>query len=218
MKINEFIHKIPVEPGLHTSSFDLLDAELPDIFKQIEQHCSEALSAMRSSHTLLYRGYSSGDGKKLQDIFIGNPRTDRDPMSNGSEVQNQIDNWFKQVGFKALRSNSLFTTSDFMTAREYSNTIKDVFIIFPLNGFNFTWSSLIHDLYIYGPKELGFTSDHFMWYPPKISAEQFIKRSAYSNKNFIDALKTRHEILINGKYLALRYEIFGHNVGKWIIG
>lgn len=113
----------------------------PAGFRKLTGECKQALSAMRSTKTLLYRGMS-GDSHQM----IGHPRTDRYPRDSSASMQKAFDYALSKMGFKALRSNSIFTTTSYSQASSYGN---GVFIIIPKDGFKFTWSPKHGDLILY---------------------------------------------------------------------
>jgi hypothetical protein len=101
--------------------------------------CSESIAAMQQSRSFLYRGMTDN----MPDIFIGRPWGKRKPKDTSTDVQKEIDKLFKLAGFTALRSNSIFCSGSIGQARDYGNP----YIIFPINGFSFTWSPKMYDLY-----------------------------------------------------------------------
>lgn len=120
---------------------------LPDIdeqtlryFKTIETQCSQALSIFKSEKKFLYRGIRNTP----YDAFVGKPRQDRKPKDSSVGQQERLDTALASAGFKALRKNSIFATSVGSRAAMYGQ----VFLVFPKNGFHFTWSTRFDDLII----------------------------------------------------------------------
>jgi len=107
-------------------------------FSYIEKNCSEYLTAVRATGRVLYRGQY--DSK--MPIFVGYPRKNRQPKDSDEKAQKIYDENLTIMGFDALRSNSIFTTSDFNQAEGYGN----LYAIFPKNGFKFTWATKEADL------------------------------------------------------------------------
>ena len=156
-QIKQFMSKIP--PGLeqdllslekqYKAAIEIETAALKDAFNQtktyklldgIKNKCSDAVAAMQSTGRVLYRGTSY-----TQDIYIGKPFTDRRTTTSHQKIQEVYDNAIAKEGFKALRSNSIFTS----TSREFATGFGNhLYIIFPVNGFDFTWSKTIKDIII----------------------------------------------------------------------
>lgn len=125
-----------------------MDQKLLQYFSYIEKNCSEYLAAVRAANgNLLFRGQDDAS----QPLFVAYPRADREPKDSDPEAQKLLDNYLSLCGFKALRSNSIFTSAD----RDQASNYGDVFAIFPKNGFSFTWSTKHDDLVIHSPSELG---------------------------------------------------------------
>lgn len=83
-----------------------------------------------------------------EDIYIGRYRTDRRSLSGEDQMQTLIDNKIKSMGGKALRSNSIFVTTDPETAAEFAFGIDEdgdrqesggTYFILPLGDFNYHW-------------------------------------------------------------------------------
>jgi predicted nuclease with TOPRIM domain len=101
-------------------------------FSYIEKNCSQMVDAVQITGTFLYRGMN--DSEK---IIHGLPHENRQAKDTKQSVQVKVDQMLKASGFKALRSNSIFCTTSHSHAGSFG---KNVYIIFPLDGFDFTWS------------------------------------------------------------------------------
>ena len=123
-----------------------MDPKLLQYFTYIEQNCSEFLKSAQAADKFLYRGQRD---TKLP-VFVGRPRADREPKDSSVEAQKLADKCLTIMGFKALRSNSIFTSADYNQADNYGT----VYAIFPKNGFDFTWSPKHDDLVIHSTGEL----------------------------------------------------------------
>ena len=126
-------------------------------FSIIEKECSQFVSEMKKAKRLLFRGIDT----TKHDVFYGRPRVDRQPMDTNIEIQRKIDKLLLVAGFKALRSNSIFATSDASQAEEYG----EPYFIFPKNGYSFTWSSKhsdwVPDLQSLGMKTVDWTKINY---------------------------------------------------------
>lgn len=115
-----------------------IDEKTLRYFRVIEKECSQALAVMKSTRRLLYRGTYKTAGE----VYVGKPFMNRTPTDSSVEEQDRFDHKLALAGFKALRGNSIFTTSNPHQAIDYGN----LQIIFPKNGFHFTWSSEHDDI------------------------------------------------------------------------
>lgn len=116
----------------------------------LEQECSEFLVTLRKvnvhawSHVWLYRG-QRGSASVLE----GRSRIDRTPKDSRSDLSDLLDEHLENMGFHALRRNSIFTTTQRSFAKDYGDNL---YLIFPKNGFHFLWTSqkdLVMDSIIY---------------------------------------------------------------------
>jgi hypothetical protein len=118
-----------------------INEKLLKYFSFIEKHCGEYLKSVKETGgKLLFRGQSDTS----QPIFVAYPRKDREPKDSSAEAQKLIDKYLSALDFKALRSNSLFTTTNEDQADNYGT----IYAIFPKNGFHYTWSHKHDDLVI----------------------------------------------------------------------
>lgn len=123
-----------------------IDEKLLKYFNYVEKHCSEFLKVSRNTRRLLYRGQEDS----TLPIFVGYPRADRIPKDSDREASELLDKSLKLMGFKALRSNSIFTSG----SQDHAEGYGDLYAIFPKNGFEFTWSTEHNDLVINSVSEL----------------------------------------------------------------
>jgi hypothetical protein len=197
-----------------------------DVADYIQKHCSEFLYQRNSGW--LYRGLDNFP----PDIYIDNSPVNREPRDTDATISRIIDQKFVEVGFKALRSNSIFCYATRIEAAAYTttNNVDDVHNIFPFNGFSFTWSSKIRDLTIskgigrgmvaaykksekYGQK-LGYNFDRLVEFLPTLDwpAKTFVEEFGYTNKNFGAAMQSSNEIMIHGTCLGIKSEYFKANI------
>lgn len=114
-----------------------LDIKFNDIWDFVEQHCSAALNIYRSSGDILYRGVNMKYYNKGPGMFLGQNRKNRRLVNGSSVLYGKIcDLFLKTAGFKALRGSSIFCGSK-NTSNYWGST---VYMIFPFNGFNYTYS------------------------------------------------------------------------------
>jgi len=113
--------------------------------QNVETNCSQALKEFRAVKRVLYRGTEVAPHK----AFVGRSRLNR--MTKDSDPTSQImfDFALTKLGIKALRSNSIFTSSKISQAESYG----DLYVIIPANGFIFSYTSE-GDVQIDYPSEL----------------------------------------------------------------
>jgi hypothetical protein len=99
----------------------------------------------------------------------------------------------KEAGFEALRSNSLFCTGDIRRAEDYG----EPYVIFPKNGFKFTWSW----------KNVDYFSRDDAYYN-RMNADEFIRYEGLSNINLNGAIVSGNAVLIKGKFIAINEKYF----------
>jgi hypothetical protein len=100
----------------------------PDVavwLDRIQTDCSQYLKEVRKAKKWLYRGTSGPDA------FVGKSWLTREPKDSNREAQVMFDQMLAQLGFVALRSNSIFTTSDFWHTKEFG---EKTYVIFPVDG------------------------------------------------------------------------------------
>jgi len=117
-------------------------ASFSNYAKIIQKDCSEYIQAVAAAKKVLFRGIDPGWNRPLA-AYVGRSHKKRETKDTGSEIQTGVDKILASKGFTALRHNSIFTSSDLNTASGYGIP----FIIFPKNGFSFTWSPKIADFY-----------------------------------------------------------------------
>lgn len=155
---------------------------------QILDNCRDALAIMKQTKKTLYRGMS---GRRLI-AFTAIPRSDRQPTTSDPKVQEMMDDILRAGGINALRSNSIFCSGDIQQAKVYGH----VYVVFPYDGFEFSWSEVVHDLYDTKVYKQLLTAK-------TINPEKFLARYGYRGDGFDEALKSGNEILIHGKYVAV---------------
>jgi hypothetical protein len=111
------------------------------MFQKFLSDCSESIAAMKETSLFLYRGLTTPPHV----IFLGRSRDQRDTRDTSSSIQTSIDEILQKGGLTALRSNSIFSTSVSSDAGFYGTP----YMIFPKNGFSFTWSPKIRDFTSY---------------------------------------------------------------------
>ena len=157
----------------------------------INVHCSDAVEAFLQTDQLLFHGNRGLKGF----IAMGSSPEHRRPKDTNPNTQRLIDYKLREAGFKALRSNSIFATSRYGVTKQYGRT----YVLFPLNGFDFTWSNKIQDIW----SVADFDSGNFMRDLRQSSPADFIAEWDFRKNDFPAALNRGHEIMIHGKVVAV---------------
>jgi hypothetical protein len=188
---------------------------LKELAMKIKTECSDAYTAMENISQILYRGMLLGNSiarffklKPSLNIFLGKPREDRKPVDVKLETQEKYDAYLRDAGMTALRSNSIFCTTSQSDAKQYG----ELYMIFPKNGFEFTWSPDVKDLtnnVIQSWRHKAFPSNFAKQYTDlnKVRFDDYLKyyfsQIRFDNTHFEEALRSKNEILIRGEFYAV---------------
>jgi hypothetical protein len=99
----------------------------------IEPNCSEILVEFAKTEKLLYRGTKSNN----QHIYRGASWQSRSLKDSNPLITQYFDNLLAANGLQALRSNSVFTSSDKRQTSGYGN----IYVFIPINGFKYTYTN-----------------------------------------------------------------------------
>ena len=115
------------------------ELSIENVKKFLIDNCSEILQIYNNTKYFnrLYRSTSYN-----HEIFVAKPWKQRIPLSTPIEIQNKIDDILKECGFSALRSNSIFCSGN----REAAAYGGYLYIIYPFDGFTYTYAEGIADL------------------------------------------------------------------------
>ena len=154
-QINENITTSDTAP----ESYKLTPQEVAPFLAKLS---SEALTAMKASKTILYRGTAKFHMTKT-DLFPGfyetMPREERGPLNSSSQAHNKFVQLQKMANWPLNRSNSLFAVA----SRGEAANFGTVGFLLPLNGFkcaynahnaDYTYNSEA-EIYQRGEDELG---------------------------------------------------------------
>jgi hypothetical protein len=168
----------------------------------IKKNCSKILQVINETHMLMYRGCHVENVA----VFLGKPFAHRRPLNTSPIVDNALARVLKQTGFSARRENSIFVSSDLVMTKFYGKT----YVIFPLNGFKYTWCRLGKDLTLqfelskreFDEKTNIFYNDLITMAPQDFVAGYQFK----NNEGLNNALQLQNEIYIHGRYIAIALE------------
>jgi len=106
-------------------SFTDLGQDFLAVADSIERDCTQYLAITRRAGGFLYRGI----GGIRPHMFLASSRQNRNPLDSNNQAQEYFDLCLKKLGFTALRSNSIFATSDY----EHAERFGRVYVVFPLD-------------------------------------------------------------------------------------
>lgn len=204
MKINEI--ETDIAPG-EKRQFEPSNTDTSRSWDKFLSDCSDSIVAIKSAGKFLYRGITHTKmSGSIPDIFIGRPRTTRLALDTPESIQDAFDNQLKARNFTALRSNSIFCVSNV----EYTFRYGRPYVIFPVNGFSFTWSPRISDLteFLFDINVSdGDELEKYCEDDPKLMA-------SYKQDDLISAIRSENEIYINGSYYAFSSEFYESSLRK----
>lgn len=186
MRIDELDFKKIKKPG---EVVNYSDNKLNKAFNRIEILCNEYLSIVRKSKNILYRGAIHKNIKSK--IFMANSKPRVSVEGNkATNYQKLCDTYLSLAGFKALRGNSIFTNSEYRMAKFWGNT----YLIFPLNGFEFTYSK----------KYSGVPAADYEYPSFEVNGQEIYDYD-YSSKSmlkYFNRLKSSEQIELSKKFVA----------------
>jgi ribosomal protein L24 len=123
----------------------------------VEKNCSEIMKIYKNMNRgydakFLYRGSSNS-----QDAIYGKPFEARKAKDSNQELSDYLNQVINDSGLRARRDNAIFVTGDQGQASGYAK--PGTYIIFPKDGFAFTWSPNEKDLVFNNRKALEFIDD-----------------------------------------------------------
>lgn len=117
---------------------------------RIQTDCTQYLAQVKKAKKWLYRGTSGTNA------FVAKSWLTREPKDSNKEAQVLFDQMLAQLGFVALRGNSIFTTSDFWHTKEFGDK---TYVIFPVdNASNYTYTNQ-GDIVLDNVADVGFDTD-----------------------------------------------------------
>ena len=136
----ELEYRQAIERELQVLKSSTEDAKVYKFLDGIKNKCSQSVQAMQQAGTMLFRGTSN-----IGNLYIGKPIENRRTMTSSRSAQKVYDETIAKAGFKALRGNSIFTSGSLDLASGFGSS---KYMIFPVNGFDFTWSETRRDIVI----------------------------------------------------------------------
>jgi transcription antitermination factor NusG len=113
--------------------------KMENLFKALAKNCKQIIKVYKQlnrnnfdQEIFLYRGI-----KSTEDALYGKPFENRKPKDSLTNLHDLVNNALKDSGFVATRENSTFVTGKRSQAAGYGD---DLYIIFPVDGFEFTYT------------------------------------------------------------------------------
>jgi hypothetical protein len=125
----------------------------PDVaawLDRIQTDCTQYLKEVKKAKAWLYRGTSGPDA------FVAKSWLTRQPKDSNREAQVLFDQMLAQLGFVALRGNSIFTTSGFWHTKEFGDK---TYVIFPVDGASHYTYTNQGDIVLDHPYDVGIDAD-----------------------------------------------------------
>jgi len=197
---------------------------------KILNECSEAVSLIKKTNKFMIRGTHGRNTNT--GIFKDVIRPDRLSRDTNAIISSFIDEWLVEHNFTAIRSNSLFVSSNWIQANQYGT----LYIIFPKNGFKYTWFEKSADLYDTVSNPLFFERARILYdieiKNPQKTNQEIIKLANEHIKNKLNddmikispttsniekALKKKNEIMITGvDYYGVNYRMYKKAIKEFL--
>ena len=115
------------------------------LVQSIRDECKQILKLYASEPgRYLYRG-----SKRNVSMYKGVSQFERRPKDTDLTIHRNVVDAMINLGFTAHRGNSIFVTPSKHMARAFSSVVLggQVYIIFPIDGFDYSWSPQVDDFY-----------------------------------------------------------------------
>lgn len=202
MRLTEFIDSKEFDYSMSPDDMNNFNKML----QQLEISCKEIITFYKANPgKFLYRGSIKGTDyvSNATQGFAKSPPENRDPMNTNMRVHRIAIKYMTELGFAAHRGNSVFVTSSERESRRYGPP----YIIFPKDGFQFTWSQRYRDFYHSEPGEDS---------PVYKSAKAFQEFFKFTRSNLLGAINEQHEIMIAGPYYRIKLGLADSKLGRSI--
>lgn len=193
---------------LHEQNYEELERKVKNVIKVIDEKCKPFLSQINSHNDLLYRGMN----KSINGYTIIQTPKNRQPVDTPLEIHKALDEWFLKKFGHRYRSNAAFVTPRFTEAKSYGNP----YAFFPIGDFDFVWSNKFGDLYAeiqhIVKQKLGASVQNAVKEDPEETKEivlQLVKNGDYTDKNLVDAIRAKNEIMVDcDKYILVDPRVY----------
>jgi transcription antitermination factor NusG len=153
-KLNKEIEKVnsAYQKEYENSTVNDRPVKMDNLFKALAKHCKEIIKVYKELNEnnfdrerFLFRGIKSSD-----DAVYGKPFEARKPKDSDRALHDLVNGTINNLGFEANRENAMFASGDRAQASKYGT----LYIMFPMDGFKFTWSKTVKDLVLDSNKKL----------------------------------------------------------------
>ena len=153
-KLNKEIEKVNTayQKEYENSTVNDRPVKMDNLFKALAKHCKEIIKVYKELNRnnfdrerFLFRGIKSSD-----DAVYGKPFEARKPKDSNRDLHDLVNGTINNLGFEANRENAMFVSGDRGQASNYGS----LYIMFPMDGFKFTWSKTVKDLVLDSSKKL----------------------------------------------------------------
>ena len=177
-----------------------IPASVSNSLAKIQTECSDILKLYKANpNKFFYRGIGT-----TKSLLTGQSQY-REALHTSQGIHHSISDAMQELGFTAIRNNSIFVTPDYSEANEYADDFGSgeadpgaVYIFLPVNGFQFTWSPNVHDFYAdWEDGRIEVDENDLKW------NMKVIKFLGYTNKNLNQALLGINEVMFTGKYYMI---------------
>lgn len=127
--------------------------KMDNVFKAIAKNCKQIIKVYKelnrnsfNKQRFMYRGIRSSS-----DALYGKPFDARKPKDSNRDLHELVNGTIKNLGFEANRENAMFMTGDRSQASGYGNSL---YVMFPVDGFTYTWSQEEKDLVLDNSKRM----------------------------------------------------------------
>ncbi len=154
-KLNDEIDKVDKAYQIEYEKSKVNDrpVKMDNLFKALAKNCKEIIKVYKELNRnsferekFLFRGIKSSD-----DALYGKPFESRKPKDSNRDLHELVNGTINSLGLTANRENAMFVTGDRSQASGYGNSL---YIMFPVDGFTFTWSRTVKDLILDSGKRL----------------------------------------------------------------
>lgn len=153
-KLNKEIEKVnsAYQTQYEASTVNDRPVKMDNMFKALAKHCKDIIKVYKELNRnnfdrerFLFRGIKSSD-----DAVFGKPFEARKPKDSNRELHDLVNGTISNLGLDANRENAMFVSGDRSQASNYGS----LYIMFPKDGFKFTWSKTVKDLVLDSSKKL----------------------------------------------------------------
>lgn len=127
--------------------------KMDNVFKAIAKNCKQIVKVYKelnrnsfNKERFMYRGIRSSS-----DALYGKPFDARKPKDSNQNLHELVNGTIKNLGFEANRENAMFMTGDRSQASGYGHSL---YVMFPVDGFTYTWSREEKDLVLDSSKRM----------------------------------------------------------------